>query len=108
MNCIGGKMINIIRHKKCIVFLTMIVLLSGCLEQKTVPETRSVSEQVLRTPIQTESVKTIPIERISNELDMLRSKGWGELSGQLGRTKTTTCLLYTSDAADDLTRVDLG
>lgn len=87
-------MINILRHKKCIVFLTMIVLLSGCLEQKTVPETKSVSEQVLRTPVQTESVKTIPIERISNELDMLRSKGWGELSGQLGRTKITTLLWY--------------
>jgi hypothetical protein len=85
---------NIFKHKKFIVLLSMIVLLSGCLEQKTVPETRSVSEQVLPTPVQTESVKTIPIERISNELDMLRSKGWGELSGQLGRTKTTTLLWY--------------
>jgi hypothetical protein len=84
---------NIYRHKKCIVFLSIIVLLSGCLEQKSVPETESLSEQVLHTPVQT-SVKTIPIERISDELDMLRSKGWGELSGQLGRTKTTTLLWY--------------
>ena len=95
MNCIGGKMINnICRHKKYIVLLTMIVLLSGCLEQKSNPKTESLSEQVLQTPVQTEPVKAILIERISNELDMFRSKGWGELSGQLGRTKTTTLLWY--------------
>ena len=85
---------NIFRYKKCNVFLSMIVLLSGCLEQKPVPETGSLSEQVLHTPVQPKPVETIPIERISNELDLLRSKGWGELSGQLGRTKTTTLLWY--------------
>ena len=52
------------------------------------------TEQYLNTLVQTDSVKTITIERISDEMDMLRSKGWGELSGQLGRAKTTTLIWY--------------
>jgi len=55
-----GEMIkNICRYKKWIVFLIIIVLLSGCLEQRSVPETKPSTEQDLNTLVQTDSVKTI-------------------------------------------------
>ncbi len=85
---------NMYLYKKWIVFLSIIVLLSGCLEQRSVPETNPSTERYLNTLVQADSFKTIAIERISDEMDMLRSKGWGELSGQLGRTKTTMLLWY--------------
>ena len=84
---------NICRYK-WIIFLSIIVLMSGCLEQRSVQGKELSNEQDLHSPVQTQSVKTITIERISDELDMLNSNGWGELSGQLGRTKTTTLLWY--------------
>ena len=85
---------NICRYKKWIVVLSIIVLLSGCLQQGSVQGKELSNEQDQHSPVQTQSVKTITIERISDELDMLNSNGWGELSGQLGRTKTTTLLWY--------------
>lgn len=85
---------KIYSYKKWIVILSIIVLLSGCLEQSLGKETKSPTEQDLNILGKTDSVKTITIERISNEMDMLRSKGWGGLSGQLGRSKTTTMLWY--------------
>jgi hypothetical protein len=89
------KTFNMIFYaKKWIVILILIILLSGCLEQKSTPETDSSREQDMHKQAQKEAVKTITIERISDEMDMLRSKGWGELSGQLGRAKTTTLLWY--------------
>jgi hypothetical protein len=44
--------------------------------------------------VQTPTIKTIAIEHISDEMDMLNSKDWSKLSGELGRTKTTTLLWY--------------
>ncbi|MDO8724836.1 MAG: hypothetical protein Q7J35_02055 [Candidatus Methanoperedens sp.] len=85
---------NICRYKKWIVVLSIIVLLSGCLQQGSVQGKELSNEKDIFTPAQTQSVKTITIERISDEMDMLNSKGWGELSGELGRTKTTTLLWY--------------
>ena len=85
---------NICRYKKWIVVLGIIVLLSGCLQQGSVQGKELSNEQDLHSSVQTQSVKTIIIERISDEMDMLNSEGWGELSGELGRTKTTTMLWY--------------
>jgi len=85
---------NICRHKKWIVFLSIIVLMSGCLQQGSVQGTELSNEQDLHSSLQTQSGKTITIERISDEMNMLNSNGWGELSGQLGRTKTATLLWY--------------
>lgn len=81
-------------YKKWIVFLCIFVLISGCLEQRSVQGKEPSNEKDLFTPVQTQSVKTITIERISDEMDMLNSNGWGKLSGELGRTKTTTLLWY--------------
>ena len=95
MNLItGGKMIKIICRYKWIIFLSIIVLLSGCLQQGSVQGKELSNEQDQQSSAQTQSVKTITIERISDEMDMLNSRGWGELSGDLGRTKTTTLLWY--------------
>src|SRR3989337_3407346 len=88
----GAKMIKIICRYKWIIFLSILVLMSGCLQQGSVQGKELSNEQDLHSPLQTQSVKTIIIERISDEMDMLNSEGWGELSGELGRTKTTTML----------------
>jgi hypothetical protein len=85
---------NIFYSKKWIVILSIIILISGCLEQKSLLETTSSPEQDIQKVVQTPTVKTIAIERISDEMDMLNSKGWSQLSGELGRTKTTTLLWY--------------
>lgn len=93
-NIFSGRSLkqNIYNGKRWIVILSIIILLSGCLEQKSLPETAPSSEQ--HEQVQTPTVKTIAIERISDEMDMLNSKGWSNLSGELGRTKTTTLLWY--------------
>jgi len=85
---------NIFYSKKWIVILSMIILISGCLEQKSLTETTSSPKQDIQKVVQTPTVKTIAIERISDEMDVLNSKDWSKLSGELGRTKTTTLLWY--------------
>jgi hypothetical protein len=85
---------NIFYRKKWILILSIIIFLSGCLEQKSPPETAQSSDQSLQEQVQTSNVKTTTIERISDEMDMLNSKGWSKLSSDLGRTKTTTLLWY--------------
>jgi len=89
-----GQTLKIFYSKKWIVILSIIILLSGCLEEKALPETAPSSEQDMQKGVQTPTVKAIAIERISDEMDMLNAKGWSKLSGQLGRTKTTTLLWY--------------
>ena len=85
---------NIFYSKKWIVILSIIILISGCLEQKSLQEKTSSPEQDIQKVVQTATVKTITIERISDEMNMLNLKGWSKLSGELGRTKTTTLLWY--------------
>jgi len=85
---------NLYYGKKWIIILNIIILLSGCLEQKSLPETVPSPDQGMQEQVQTPTVKIIAIERISDEMDMLNSKGWSRLSGELGRTKTTTLLWY--------------
>jgi hypothetical protein len=80
--------------KKYIVILSIIILLSGCLEQKSLSGATPSPEQDMQKEVQTPTVKTIAIERISDEMDMLNLEGWSKLSGELGRTKTTTLLWY--------------
>jgi hypothetical protein len=84
---------NIFYSKKWIVILSIIIL-SGCLGEKSLAEANPSPEQDMQKEVQTPTVKTIAIERISDEMDMLNSKGWSKLSGELGRTKTTTLLWY--------------
>lgn len=80
--------------KKWIAISLIIILLSGCLGEDSNQDTDSITEQALDKQVDKETVKTIPIELMSDEMDMLRLKGWRELSGQLGRTKTATLLWY--------------
>jgi hypothetical protein len=85
---------NIFYSNKWIVIVSIFILLSGCLEQKSLPETTPSPEQDIQKVVQTPTIKTIAIEHISDEMDMLNSKDWSKLSGELGRTKTTTLLWY--------------
>ncbi|MCX9085203.1 MAG: hypothetical protein OIN87_10455 [Candidatus Methanoperedens sp.] len=85
---------NIFYRNKWIVILGIIILLSGCLQEKAPSEAAPSSQQDIQKIVQTPTVKTIAIERISDEMNMLNSKGWSQLSGQLGRTKATTLLWY--------------
>ncbi|MDD5617314.1 MAG: hypothetical protein PHH85_14045 [Candidatus Methanoperedens sp.] len=74
-----------------VVFLLMIVSMAGCLQEKPVSE----QDQVSTSPKITETMlpKTT-MDKVSNELKMLKSKGWSTLATDLGRPRTTTLLWY--------------
>jgi len=74
-----------------VLFFLMIVSMAGCLQEKPVPE----QDQVSTTPKITETAppKTT-MDKVSNELNMLNSKGWSTLATDLGRPRTTTLLWY--------------
>jgi hypothetical protein len=69
-----------------------IILISGCLQDSSATGTQN--NQTLQTPVRTETVTKIPIEKVSGELNMLNSKDWGKLASQLKRPRTTTLLWY--------------
>src|SRR5665811_2599670 len=51
----------------------------------------------------------IPVENLGQTIvDQLRNVLPSDALSLIDRTLSRTCLLYTSDAADDLTRVDIG
>ena len=75
-------------------FLTLLIIItfifiSGCLQN----EKAAGATDTLATPTQTPIPATV-IEKISNELELLDSKGWSDLEKQLGRTRSTTLLWY--------------
>jgi hypothetical protein len=75
-----------------VLFLLMILLMSGCLNEKPVS---AQQDQTSIVPKTTEIV--IPrttMDKVSNELSMLSSKGWSTLASDLGRPRTTTLLWY--------------
>lgn len=73
----------------CLLISIMIILISGCINDKTQPG------ETLQRPAQTDAaIPGTPIEKISNELNMLESKGWYKLSRKLGAAKTTALLWY--------------
>jgi len=64
--------------------------MSGCVQEKPQDTT---SKQTQQTPVQTATVlQETSIEKISGELNMMKSKGWDRLVGQLGQPKATTLL----------------
>jgi hypothetical protein len=77
------------------IFLIFTVLFtSGCLQQKaagTVLITPTPMIEKIKDPDLIENPKT-EIEKISNEIDTLKFKGWDRISSRLGRTKSTTLL----------------
>ena len=74
-----------------ILILIIFIIFSGCLQEK--PASGAIENPEAATPKVT-PVPGTPIERISNELDMLNSEGWGTLEAQLGRPRSTTLLWY--------------
>ena len=74
-----------------VLFLFMIVLMVGCLQEKPVPE----QGQTPTIPKITETaLPKTTMDKVSNELSMLNSKGWSTLASDLGRPRTTTLLWY--------------
>lgn len=74
-----------------ILILMIFIIFSGCLQEK--PASGAIENPEVAIPEDT-PVPGTPIERISNELDMLNSEGWGTLEAQLGRPRSTTLLWY--------------
>ena len=74
-----------------ILILIIFIIFSGCLQEK--PASGAI-ENPEAAPPKVTPVPGTPIERISNELDMLNSEGWGTLEAQLGRPRSTTLLWY--------------
>jgi hypothetical protein len=68
-----------------------IISVSGCIQDKVQEKTPDI-QKILPEP--TEIIPRTAIENVSNELDLLKSKGWDKIASQLGRTKTTTILWY--------------
>ncbi len=90
---VSGKMKkSAIEEVVVILVLTATVLMSGCIQDK--PATAAPDDQKLVTSAPTENIPGTTIERVSNELDMLNSKGWNRLAVQLNRPRTTTLLWY--------------
>lgn len=87
-----GKERHAIDAVVTMLILTTIILISGCLLDKSY--TGAPNNQILRTSAQTETVQRTTIEKISKELDMLNSKGWGALAAELKRPRATTLLWY--------------
>jgi hypothetical protein len=74
--------------------------MSGCVQEKP-PDT--TSKQTQQTPVQTATVlQETSIEKISSELNMMKSKGWDRLVGQLGQPKATTLLWYHLKTSYDI------
>ncbi len=74
-----------------ILILVIFILISGCLQDKQA----SAAPDNKTTPNPTHTpLPTTAIERISNELDMLNSKGWSSLASDLKRPRATTVLWY--------------
>ena len=76
---------------RCLIMSIIIIFIfiSGCLQN----EKAAGASDTLATPTQTPIPATV-IEKISNELELLNSKGWSDLEKQLGRTRSTTLLWY--------------
>ncbi len=79
---------------KCVIilFFTLIVFMSGCLQEKPAS---SQQNQISAVPAATQSaLPETTMDKVSNELSMLNSKGWGTLASDLKRPRTTTLLWY--------------
>lgn len=70
-----------------ILIFTASILVSGCLLDKQASEAQD-------RPQTQELIQKAPIEKVSDELDSLRSKEWGRLAAQLGHPRATTLLWY--------------
>ncbi len=75
-----------------ILVLAVFILISGCLQDKQA-SAGAPGNQTAPALTQTPLPKTM-IERVSNELNMLNSKGWSNLALDLKRPRATTLLWY--------------
>jgi len=88
---VTAKQKHLIFKGAIVLFLLMIVLMAGCLQEKQVPEQEksSTSPKITET-----ALPKTTMDKVSNELKMLNSKGWSTLASDLGRPRTTTLLWY--------------
>lgn len=88
---ITEKQKQLIFKSAIVLFLLMIISMAGCLQEKQVPE----QEKSSNSPKLTETaLPKTTMDKVSNELNMLNSKGWSTLASDLGRPRTTTLLWY--------------
>lgn len=77
-----------------VLFFIIVALMAGLLQET--PAVSSQQEQ--QTPASPQKNETIlpktTMDKVSSELSMLNSKGWGKLAEQLKRPRTTTLLWY--------------
>ncbi len=75
-----------------VLFFIMIVSMSGCLQEKPASSQQDQTSTVLATT--QSALPETTMDKVSNELSMLNSKGWGKLASDLKRPRTTTLLWY--------------
>ena len=78
--------------KKYLAILILVILMSGCIDKnKTVTSINTTLPTSEKIKI---SENKSSIEKISDELELLKSKNWNNLASQIGRPKATTLLWY--------------
>ncbi len=75
-----------------VLLFIIVILMSGLLQEKSDSSKRDQTSTTLKT-IETPHPKTT-MEMVSDELEMLRSKGWSTLASDLKRPRTTNLLWY--------------
>ena len=79
--------------KKYLAILILVILMSGCIDNidkhKTSINTTIPTSENIKIPEDKSS-----IEKISGELELLKSKNWNDLASQIGRPRATTLLWY--------------
>ncbi len=77
-----------------VLFFIMVALMSGLLHEKPASSLQQ-EQQTPASPQQNETIipKTT-MDKVSSELSMLKSNGWGKLAEQLKRPRTTSLLWY--------------
>lgn len=75
-----------------VLLFIIVILMSGLLQEKSDSSMPDQTSTTLKT-IETPPPKTT-MEIVSDELEMLKSKGWGTLASDLKRPRTTNLLWY--------------
>lgn len=76
-----------------LVFI-MVAFMAGLLQEKPASSSQQEQQTSATSQINETILPKTTMDKVSNELSMLNSKGWGTLAEQLKRPRTTTLLWY--------------
>lgn len=77
-----------------ILFFIMVALMAGLLQQTPASSSNQEQQTSATSQINETILPKTTMDKVSGELSMLNSKGWGKLASDLKRPRTTTLLWY--------------